>query len=165
MTSTEFSDLTTGMDGKQVHSCETPWGWSWHRHLPSKFCTFYGWWSKRQRKCCHVASHGKGKCWRLEWLPVVHRHGLLALPTTPSTQSRINLSFDSLNQQMNKIQVKNYNSKAQMQREPTYFFWDYTHMKWDPSVSCGWMDGTGEDEDSGDGDRLFTKTHQENARR
>lgn len=35
-------------------------------------------------------------------------------------------------------------------------FWDYTHMKWDPSVSCGWTDSTGEDKDSGDGDRLFT---------
>lgn len=61
---------------------------------------------------------------------------------------------------MNKIPVRNSIGKVQMQRET--YFWDYTHMKCDPSVSCGWVDGTGDAEDSGDEDRLFTKTYQEN---
>lgn len=32
-------------------------------------------------------------------------------------------------------------------------------MKCDPSVSCGWADGAGDDGDSGEEDRLFTANH------
>lgn len=78
-------------------------------------------------------------------------------------RSRINPSFYSLNWQINKIPVRN--SEGEVQRETTYIFRDYTHMKCDPSVSCGWADGTGEADDSGEEDRLFPKTHQENVRR
>lgn len=47
------------------------------------------------------------------------------------------------------------------EEETTYVLPSYTHMKCEPSVSCGWADGTGDAEDSGDGDRLFTATQQE----
>ena len=67
--------------------------------------------------------------------------------------------------QINKSQAESSNSKAQKWKETTYLFWDYTHMKCEPSVSCGWVDGTGDAEDSGDGDRLCTKTHRENVTR
>lgn len=35
-------------------------------------------------------------------------------------------------------------------------FCDYTHMKCDPSLSCGGVGGSAAVEESGDGDRLLT---------
>lgn len=36
---------------------------------------------------------------------------------------------------------------------------NYTHMKCDPSVSCGCVDGAGDNDDSGEEGKLFTASH------
>lgn len=36
---------------------------------------------------------------------------------------------------------------------------NYTHMKCDPSVSCVWVDGAGDKDDSGEEGKLFTASH------
>lgn len=164
MTWTEFQDPTMERTMSWEHSCKTPGGLSWHRPFPPSWGVFTDNERRDRRKCGHGAHHWRADVGKL-YCPWFKFLVYLLLPTITNTQDTIHCRFWSLKQQRNKSQVETFNGKPQNRKEMTYLLWDYTHMKCEPSVSCGCADGTGDAEESGDGGRLCARTHRENGTR
>lgn len=161
MTWTEFSDLTMERTMSWEHSCKTPGGLSWHRPFPPGLAVFTDNERRDRRKCGHGAHHRRAAAAKFYCPRFKH---LVYLPCQPSLIHRTEFIAGFGHSNRNKSQVENFNGKPQNRKEMTYL-WDYTHMKWEPSVSCGCADGTGDAEESGDGGRLCAGTHGENGTR